>query len=145
MKFPLRPLDILRYPAVRLALAAAWVESKPGLAGRHEEGGFILLDGGEELSVRRWPTGEGNQIKVPEHRGCVVDGLPIVATFHTHPNTGPDYLQEPGETDKRGVRDDAELKGSHYVGEFVVANETVYLIAPSGAVRELDGRSELLG
>jgi len=55
MKFPLRPLDILRYPAVRLALAAAWVESKPGLAGRHEEGGFIVLDGGEELSVRRWP------------------------------------------------------------------------------------------
>jgi len=145
MQYPLRPLDILRYPTIRLALTDAWVESKPGFSGGHEEGGFIVLDGEDILSVRRWRAGEGNQIRVPEHRGCVLDGLPIVASCHTHPNTGPDYLQEPGETDKRGVRDDAELKGSLYVGEFVVANETVYLITPSGTVRELDRRSELLG
>ena len=77
--------------------------------------------------------------------GCAVNGLPIVATFHTHPNTGPDFLQEPGETDKRGVRDDADLKGSLYVGEFVVADEMIYLITPGGAVRELDARAELIG
>lgn len=145
MKYPLRPLDILRHRAVRLALAEAWVKSIPGLAGGHEEGGFIVLDGEDKLSVRRWPAGETSQIRVPEHQECVVDGLAIVATFHTHPNTGPDYLQEPGETDKRGVRDDAELKGSLYVGEFVVANETVCLITPSGTMRELDSRSELRG
>lgn len=145
MKSALRPLDILGHRTVRLALTEAWVESKPGLAGGHEEGGFIVVDGEDELSVRLWQAGEENQIKVPEHRGCAVDGLPIVATFHTHPNTGPDYLQEPGETDKRGVRDDAELKGSLYVGEFVVADEMVYLITPGGTVRELDKRSELLG
>lgn len=145
MKYSLRPLDILRSRAVRLALAEAWVESKPGLAGGHEEGGFIVLEGEDRLGVRLWRAGEGNQIRIPEHRGCLVDGLPIVATFHTHPNTGPDYLQEPGETDKRGVKDDAELKGSLYVGEFVVASEMVYLITLSGTVRELDGRSDLLG
>jgi hypothetical protein len=145
MEYPLRPLDILRYPAVRLALTEAWVESKPGLAGGHEEGGFIVLDGEDKLGVRRWPAGKVNQIKVPEHRGCLVDGLAIVATFHTHPNTGSDYLQEPGETDRRGVRDDAELKGNLYVGEFVVTNDTVYLVTPNGTVRELDSRSELLG
>ena len=144
-KSPRRPLDILRHPTVRSALALAWVESKPGLTGGHEEGGFIVVDGEDKLSVQRWQAGERNQIRVPEHLGCEADGLPVVATFHTHPNTGPDYLQEPGETDKRGVRDDAELKGSQYVGEFVVAHETVYLITPSGTVRELDGRSELLG
>jgi hypothetical protein len=145
MKYPLRPLDILRYEAVRLGIAKAWVESKPGLAGGHEEGGFIVLEGEDKLSLRRWQAGEADRIRVPGHQGCEVNGMPIVATFHTHPNTGPDYLQEPGETDKRGVRDDAELKGSQYVGEFVVANETVYLIAPSGTVRELDSCSELLG
>jgi len=68
-----------------------------------------------------------------------------VATFHTHPNTGSDFLQEPGETDKRGVRDDVNLKGSLYIGEFVIASETVYLITPSGAVREIDARAELPG
>ena len=97
------------------------------------------------LSVLRWPMGEGSRIKVPSHPGCAVDGRPIVATFHTHPNTGADYLQEPSETDRRGVRDDADLKGSRYVGEFVIADEMIYLITPGGAVRELDQRAELLG
>jgi hypothetical protein len=145
MKTPLRPLDILQCRAIRLVLVEAWLASKPGLAGAHEEGGFIVVDGKGNLSVRRWVSGEGNRIRVPEHLGCLADGLPIVATFHTHPNTGPDYLQEPGETDKRGVSEDAELKGSTYVGEFVVANEMVYLISPSGTVRGLGGRAELLG
>jgi hypothetical protein len=145
MKHPLTPLDILRNLAVRSRLVEAWIESRPGLAGGREEGGFVLLGDDEELSVRRWPVGDANRIKVPEHQGCVVDGLHIVATFHTHPNTGPDYLQEPGETDKRGVRDDAELKGSLYVGEFVVADEMIYLITPSGTVRDLGKRADLLG
>jgi hypothetical protein len=34
------------------------------------------------------------------------DGKDIVASFHTHPNTGSDYLQEPSETDKRGITDE---------------------------------------
>ena len=145
MKHPLKPLDILREATIRAGLAEAWNESKPGLTGGHEEGGFIVLGEHDTLSVHRWPTGEGSLIRVPSHAGCVVDGLPIVATFHTHPNTGPDFLQEPGETDKRGVKEDADLKGSLYVGEFVVASEMIYLITPGGAVRELDARAELLG
>ena len=69
----------------------------------------------------------------------------MVASFHTHPNTGPDFLQEPSETDKRGVRDDVDLKGRGYVGEFVVSDDTVYLVTPAGTVRELGSRAELLG
>ena len=144
MKFPLKPLDLLQEPVVQAALSEAWKESQPGLTGGHEEGGFIVLDSDGKLSVRRWPMGEGNQIKVPPHLGCAVDGLAIVATFHTHPNTGPDFLQEPSETDTRGVRDDADLKGSLYIGEFVIAEEMVYLVTPNGAVREIDGRAGLL-
>ena len=144
MKFPLKPLDLLQEPVVRAALSEAWKESQPGLTGGHEEGGFIVLDSDGKLSVRRWPMGEGSQIKVPPHLGCAVDGLAIVATFHTHPNTGPDFLQEPSETDTRGVRDDADLKGALYIGEFVIADEMIYLITPSGAVREIDRREELL-
>src|SRR5665213_3567948 len=56
MKFPLKPLDLLHEPAIRAALNEAWKESHPGLAGGHEEGGFITLEN-EKLSVRRWPKG----------------------------------------------------------------------------------------
>jgi hypothetical protein len=56
--------------------------------------------------------------------------------YHNH-NTGR-FLQEPGETDKRAVRDDPDLKGAAYVGEFVVSDATIYLITPTGQVREAD-------
>ncbi len=144
MKEPLRALDILSDLVVRAALLQAWVDSQPGSIGGHEEGGFILIEQSGKLSVERWPSGHGNSIAVPEHHGCAIKGLPIVATFHTHPNTGSDYLQEPGETDKRGVKEDADLKGNLYVGEFVLAEEMVYLIRLDGTVSGLDKRSMLL-
>ncbi len=60
-----------------------------------------------------------------------------MASFHTHPNTGAEFLQEPSETDKRAVRDDPDLKGASYIGEFVIAQEAIYLITPNGGVREV--------
>jgi len=62
-----------------------------------------------------------------------------------HPNIGPEFLQEPSETDRRGVRDDADLKGPLYGGEFVIADEMICLVTPGGSVRELDRRTDLLG
>ena len=67
----------------------------------------------------------------------------IVATFHTHPNTGSDYLQAPSETDKRAVRDDPDLKGTFYQGELVISHETIYLIAPNGQVSEVGNTQEM--
>jgi len=61
----------------------------------------------------------------------------IVATFHTHPNTGSDYLQEPSETDKRAVRNDPHMKGACYEGEFVISAQTIYRIEPTGQVSEI--------
>jgi hypothetical protein len=60
-----------------------------------------------------------------------------VATFHTHPNTGSDYFQEPSDSDRRAVRDDPDLKGANYVGEIVVAARRVYLILPDGTVTDV--------
>jgi hypothetical protein len=136
-------LEILSDAAVLGALARAWADSQPGLTRGYEQGGFIVMEPTGKLSVDRWPTGQSDGITVPEHEGCAFRGLPIVATFHTHPNTGANYLQEPGETDKRGVQDDANLKGQMYVGEFVIAQEMVYLVAPDGTVQALDRRSAL--
>ena len=132
---PRRPRAILYNPLVRAALRQAWQDSQPGIDSGHEEGGFVIQVPTRKLDVVRWPKGAQNSILVPAHPGCTMGGDIIVASFHTHPNTGTDFLQEPSETDKRAVRDDPDLKGAAYVGEFVIARETVYLMTPDGQVR----------
>lgn len=134
---------ILSNPVVRAALQDAWAASEPGVSGGHEEGGFVTTDENGNLNVVRWPVGERDSMRVPRHQNCKIEDKGIVATFHTHPNTGDDYLQEPSETDKRAVRDDPDLKGSDYVGEFVLSCEIIFLITPSGLVREVAEIREL--
>lgn len=133
---------ILNHPVIRAALKQAWEDSNPGDSGRHEEGGFVLQDEVGEFSFLRWPRGEQDEILLPAHPDCQIGDEEIIASFHTHPNTGDDYLQEPSETDKRSVRDDADLKGENYVGEFVISQDTIYLILPTGRVRELADTQE---
>ncbi|MDX2041573.1 MAG: DUF4329 domain-containing protein [Acidobacteriota bacterium] len=136
-------LIILHNETVRALLKQAWEDSEPGGANAHEEGGFVLRDAAAEFSVYRWPTGAQNEIRVPSHSGCKIGDTEIVASFHTHPNVGDDYLQEPSETDKRAVRNDPNLKGANYVGEFVISRDTIYLVTPQGQVRELVDTDDL--
>jgi hypothetical protein len=135
---PLTPRAILSTQNVYTKLRQAWTDSHPGVNGGHEEGGFIVKDGDDKLSIVHWPKGSKDSIQVPSHAGCKIDGLEIVASFHTHPNTGSDYLQEPSETDKRAIRDDPNLKSVEYVGEYVISQAIIYLISPAGQVREID-------
>lgn len=137
-------LQLLRSAVIRSGLQLAWNDSKPGPSGGHEEGGFILVQG-DSFQVSRWARGQQATIRVPKHDGCKYDGLPIMATFHTHPNTGPDYLQEPSPGDVRAVRDDSELKGESYLGEIVISAHRLYWITMDGEVHELGSFSELLG
>ncbi len=74
-----------------------------------------------------------------------MEGCEIVASFHTHPNTGPGFLQEPSETDKRAVRDDPDLKGAAYEGELVISADWIYLIAPNGRVTVSGHTWDILG
>jgi len=134
---------LLNDPTVRSALRQAWEDSQPGVTGGHEEGGFVLRDSEGKLSILRWPQGAQNSIDLPAHTHCRIDDSDIVATFHTHPNTSGDYLQEPSETDRRAVRDDPDLKGEFYVGELVISQATIYLITPAGHVSEV-GESQAL-
>lgn len=129
---------ILGDSSVQAALKKAWADSRPGVSGGHEEGGFILQDSDGKLIVLHWQRGKQDTISLPSHYDCKIGEDEIIASFHTHPNTGNDYLQEPSETDKRAVRDDPDLKGENYVGEFVISAETIYLITPAGRVRELN-------
>jgi hypothetical protein len=97
-----------------------------------------------DLTVVRWPVGGKDFALLPPHEDCRIGDRDIVASFHTHPNSGGDYLQEPGETEKRAVRDDPDLKGSVYVGEFVVSESRTYLITPMGDVLNLGDTRTLL-
>ena len=110
---------------VRDALRQAWVESFPGTANAHEEGGFVVQMEGGSLAVERWPQGSKREITVPAHSGGRFGGQLIVATFHTHPNPGSDFQQEPSLTDIRAVRDDPELRHVEFEGELVISTETI--------------------
>jgi hypothetical protein len=96
------------------------------------------------MRLIRWPQGQGNAIEVPPHLGCRIEGLEIIASFHTHPNTGPGHLQEPSETDKRAVREDPDLKAAHFVGELVISARLLYLVSPDGSVSELGDTEKML-
>jgi Domain of unknown function (DUF4329) len=136
--------EILTNPLVCAELTRVWQDSEPGISGGHEEGGFILQDSTGIFSVIRWTTGGVNSIFVPPHIGCKIEEEAIVASFHTHPNAGGNYLQEPSETDKRAVRDDPNLKGESYVGEFVISQSKIYLIDPIGQVNTIGDTATLL-
>jgi hypothetical protein len=135
---------LLRTPTICAALKQAWQESQPGLSGGHEEGGFIVQEPTGALRVIRWPQGSGSTIIVPTHDGCQFEGADIIASFHTHPNTGPDYLQEPTESDKSAVREDPNLKSPGYAGELVISVAVIYGITPSGSVVELGETASIL-
>jgi hypothetical protein len=82
-----------------------------------------MLHADGTLAVERWPHGEQDGIEVPPHPGGRRGNAVIVATFHTHPNTGPDYLQEPGPSDIAGVAEDTDLRHPDYEGEYVISKE----------------------
>lgn len=136
--------QILSDPVVCKMLKQAWEDSEPGISGGHEEGGFITRTATGELDVVRWLRGNQNSILVPSHPRCRIGECDVVASFHTHPNTGETYLQEPSETDKRAVKYNPNLKGDWYVGEFVISQATLYWISPDGQVGEIGARSLLL-
>ena len=126
--------DVLENKSILAELKQAWLDSEPNVSGGHEEGGFIVVNDLGFLSVVRWGKGTQNEINLSPHRNCFIDGKTIVASFHTHPNTGVEFQQEPSLTDVRAMRDDPDLKGAFYLGEFVVSQENVYLIEPSGQI-----------
>ncbi|MEQ1603378.1 MAG: DUF4329 domain-containing protein [Pyrinomonadaceae bacterium] len=124
--------DIFAVPSIRTDFSQAWIDSDPGVTGGHEEGGFITVDDDGSLSLVRWTNGSQNEIILPPHKNCFVDGKDIVASFHTHPNTGSDFQQEPSLTDIRAMSDDFDLKGEFYLGEIVISEQNIYLIEPAG-------------
>jgi hypothetical protein len=124
--------DILENESVLVELKKAWIDSEPAISGGHEEGGFIIADDSGNLTVVHWEKGWQDEIVLPPHKNCFIDGKDIIASFHTHPNTGKGFQQEPSLTDIRAVGDDFDLKGEYYLGELVISEQNIYLIEPAG-------------
>ena len=124
--------DIFGNKLILSELNRAWLDSEPGESGGHEEGGFVVINDLRDLTVVRWDKGLQNEIVLPPHKNCFVDGKDIIVSFHTHPNTGRDFQQEPSLTDIRAVSDDFDLKSEFYLGELVISEQNIYLIGPVG-------------
>ena len=88
--------------------------------------------------------GVAQKIRLMYHLTLIASLTAKISLPHTHPNTGDDYLQEPSETDKRAVRDDEDLKGEYYEGEFVISSKIIYLVTTTGSVREIGETAEIL-
>lgn len=136
-------LSVLDDAAIRGLFLRAWHESQPGTAAAHEEGGFVFRNADGSLGLERWPVGSQNQILVPPHADGRSGDRLIVATFHTHPNPGSDYQQEPSLTDIRGVRDDPDLSNPDYEGEYVISTDRIFVIRKTGRV-ELVGETNAI-
>jgi hypothetical protein len=136
--------EILQSSEIVAKLKQAWQDSEPNVSGGHEEGGFIVVDDFGLLSDVRWQKGTQNEIILPSHPNCSVEGRAIIASFHTHPNTGADFQQEPSLTDVSAIRDDPDLKGEFYLGEFIISQDNVYLIEPSGQISVIGKTGEVL-
>ncbi len=129
---------------VRRGVWKAWKDSEPDTTDAHEEGGFVVIrDQGFEIV--RWPVGDSSQISTPPFADCKIDDKEIVASFHTHPHSSPGYFQEPSPADVKLVRNDADLKGANYIGEFVLSIERTYLISPDGQVQDIGRTPALFG
>ncbi len=137
--------DILENESILAELKKAWIDSESGESGGHEEGGFIVADDGGNLYVVRWEKGLQNEIVLPLHKNCFVDRKDIITSFHTHPNTGKDFQQEPSLTDIRAVSDDFDLKGEFYLGELVISEENIYLIEPAGDYHVIGATKVIFG
>jgi hypothetical protein len=130
---------------VQAELRRAWQDSEAATHRAHEEGGFILQAKDGTLIVERWPRGIQNEILVPSHPNGKRSELPIVATFHTHPNPGPEFEQEPSLGDIRAVRDDPDLGHAEFEGEYVIASELVYRVSRTGKIEIVGSTNVVLG
>lgn len=125
---------VLDHEDIRSTLADAWRRSEPDTPNAHEEGGFIVRRDDGSVFVIGWPRGLQNEILVPAHRGGQRGNMPIIATFHTHPNSGSGFQQEPSLTDIRAVRDDPDLSHPEYEGEYVISRRLIFRILRTGDV-----------
>lgn len=91
--------------------------------------------------MARLPATEADSLTFPICFDGTYQNQRIVGSFHTHPNIGPEWQQEPSEQDVLVSIEYPETMGPHH---FVVARDTVYHIDNQGCVSEVGATSQIL-
>jgi hypothetical protein len=135
--------DLLRGAGIIHAMRRAYEESDVGGDNPVEQGGFILRDPVTgTLEVARLPSRGRDSLAYPICADGTYRRKPIIGTFHTHPNTGAEWQQDPSPQDIRLSEEHPETMGAH---QFVIAQETIYHIDNDGVVSEMGPTAHLLG
>lgn len=134
--------DPIENTNVKSALKKAATDSDIGGAKPVEQGGWILRDPKTgELSVERLPTGKQASVTWPIVKDGKRNGKEIVGSFHTHPNVGSNWKQEPSDTDIQAVKKYPNTFGKDH---YVISQDKIYHIENSGKMTEIGKTYEKL-
>lgn len=134
--------EILADLNVQNGLRQAWEDSNDGGANDHEEGGYIVRDSDSTLDIVRLPEGEEDSMEPDLYPSGEIDGKEIVGFFHTHPNTGTEFQDEPSDADIGFTTDNPETVGGNH---FVITPNDVYHIDDTGNVETVGALNEVIG
>jgi hypothetical protein len=135
-------LELLAERDVIVGLRCAYEESGIGTDSPIEQGGFILHDSDlDTFEVVRLPACGPDLLAYPICPYGTYQDKKILASFHTHPNIGPEWRQPPSLQDIRMSQDYPETMGPH---QFVISMETIYHIDNDGIVTEIGPARQLL-
>ncbi len=134
--------ELLAEPTVFAGMRQAFDESDVGGSRPAEQGGFLVRDPQSGMMrAARLPASGRDSLAYPLCADGRYQGQDIVGSFHTHPNLGPEWRQEPSPQDIRLSKDYPETMGLH---QFVISRETIYHIDNDGLVAALGRTAELL-
>lgn len=134
--------DPIADKSVKKALKKAFNDSNVGGKKPIEQGGWILRDPNTgELTVERLPAGKQAAISWSIQKDGKRNGKEIVGSFHTHPNVGPGWKQEPSDQDIKVVKKYPNTFGKDH---YVISKDKVYHIDNTGKVTDKGKRSEIL-
>jgi hypothetical protein len=143
MREQLAASDLLAHAEVIDGMRLAYEDSRVGTDNPIEQGGLIVRNSTSgALEIVRLPPSGRDQLVYPICADGMYRGKQIVGSFHTHPNTGPEWRQQPSSQDVRLSQEFPETMGAH---QFVIAEETIYHIDNDGVVSELGLTRILLG
>ena len=87
------------------------------------------------------PSSARDSLSYPLCPNGLYQGHEIVGSFHTHPNTGKEWRQEPSPQDIRLSKAYPETMGPHQI---VISRETIYHIDKDGLVSVVGRTAEVL-
>ena len=94
--------ELLADQSAVAGMRQAYVESDMGGSRPQEQGGFLVRDVQTGvIAVVRLPSSARDSPSYPICPNGLYQGREIVGSFHTHPNTGKEWKQEPSPQDIR--------------------------------------------